>query len=186
MLMEPETTMHTDPFICARCAAVNATCCRTDPAHSDKCFPLSEAEKERLAPHAAAMGVPPAVSEENTQEFLRLMLVLFPDKRKALAKAFPRGGTHWRLPLAEDGTCLFLQEDGCALPRDARPWYCQLFPVWVRQNYFDCFRPESCLLTHEAPRLQDLFAALGMTREQAKSLYLSLSHDWGMENNDED
>ena len=177
--------MNQDPFICVRCAASGPTCCRTDPASSDKCFPLSEAERERLAPHAASMGVPSAETEENTGEFRKLVRILFPDKARALDRAFPQGGTHLRLPLDDDGTCLFLQEDGCSLPRDARPWYCQLFPVWVRRNYFDRFQSESCLLTHEAKRLQDLFTALGITREQAKTLYLSLCHDWGMENDDE-
>ena len=173
--------MRNEPFICARCATVNPTCCRTDIADSDKCFPLSEAEKERLAPYAASLGIPAAESEENTPEFLRLMRFLFPDDRDALIAAFPPEGRHHRLPLAEDGACLFLREDGCALPRDARPWYCQLFPLWVRRKYFDRFQPESCLLTREAPSLRDVFAALGMTREQAGAVYSSLRHDWGME-----
>ncbi|MCC8194077.1 MAG: zinc/iron-chelating domain-containing protein [Deltaproteobacteria bacterium] len=173
--------MAGEPYICARCAAAGPTCCRTDPANSDKCFPLSDAEKDRLAPYAAALHLPAAATEENTPEFLRLVGVLFPDRKDVLARSFPEGGTHWRLPLAGDGTCLFLQEDGCALPRDARPWYCQLFPVWVVRNYFDRFQPETCLLTREAPRLADVFAALGMTREQAKKMYGSLCRDWGME-----
>jgi Fe-S-cluster containining protein len=173
--------MCDEPLICARCASVNPTCCRTDPADGAACFPLSEAERERLAPHAAALNLPDAGTEENTPEFLRLMLVLFPGGRARLAAAFPRGETHHRLPLAGDGACLFLREDGCALPRDARPWYCQLFPLWVRGEYFDRFRPETCLVTHEAPRLRDAFAALGTTPERVKSLYLSLRRDWGME-----
>ena len=173
----------TDPFVCARCAAVHPTCCRTDPAACDKCFPLSEAERERLAPHAAALGIPDAATEVNTPDFLALMRVLFPDRPAALARAFPEGEKHLRLPLDEDGVCLFLQADGCSLPREARPWYCQLFPVWVRRNYFDRFVPESCLLTREAARLADVFAALGMTREEAGETYKALCRDWGMENN---
>ena len=176
--------MDETPFVCARCATVNPTCCRTDPARSDKCFPLSEAEKERLLPHAASLGVPAAMEEENTPEFLKLMRTLFPDKARELARAFPPGGTHLRLPLAGDGSCLFLQEDGCSLPRDARPWYCQLFPVWVLENFFDRFLPEACLLTREARRLQDVFTALGLRRDEAKALYRSLCRDWGMESYD--
>ncbi|MDL2210026.1 zinc/iron-chelating domain-containing protein [Desulfovibrio sp. OttesenSCG-928-O18] len=172
-------------FICVRCAAVNPTCCRMDPAASAKCFPLSSAERDRLLPYAETLGVVPAETEENTPEFLGLMRILFPDRRAALAKAFPEGEPHLRLPLDDAGNCLFLQEDGCFLPRDARPWYCQLFPIWVRKDYFDRFAPESCLLTHEASRLADVFAALGLTRERAKEMYRALCHDWGMENNDD-
>lgn len=172
--------MDESPFICARCAAVNPTCCRTNPENGDKCFPLSEAEKERLVPHAASLGVPVAEVEYNTPEFLALMFELFPDKKKELRAALPQGGTHLRLPLSADGSCLFLQEDGCFLPRDARPWYCQLFPIWVRQRYFDRFQPEGCLLTREAGRLPEVFTALGLSREEAKSIYLSLCRDWGL------
>lgn len=176
--------MTDDSFICARCAAVNPTCCRTDPAASAKCFPLSGAERDRLLPHAGTLGIPAAETEANTPEFLTLMRVLFPDRREALEKAFPAGGAHLRLPLDEEGNCLFLQKYGCFLPRDARPWYCQLFPVWVRKDYFDRFAPETCLLTHEARRLADVFTMLGLTRERAGKMYVALCHDWGMENND--
>ena len=172
--------MDDSPFICARCAAVNPTCCRTAPGNSAQCFPLSEAEKARLAPYAASLGVPEAEVEYNTPEFLKIMGVLFPDKKKEVHAAFPPGEPHWRLPLSADGKCLFLLEDGCSLPREARPWYCQLFPIWVRGKYFDRFQPEGCLLTHEARRLPDVFTALGLGREEAKSMYMSLCRDWGL------
>lgn len=176
--------MSDDAFICARCALVNPTCCRTDPAASARCFPLSGAERDRLLPHAAALGVPASESEDNTPEFLGLMGVLFPGRRATLAKTFPAGGQHLRLPLDKDGNCLFLQEYGCFLPREARPWYCQIFPLWVYGKYFDRFAPEACLLTREAARMDDVFTALGISRENAKTLYLALCRDWGMENDD--
>ncbi|CAK7072956.1 MAG: hypothetical protein DELT_01974 [Desulfovibrio sp.] len=172
-------------FVCIRCAAVNPTCCKTVPANRANCFPLSSAEEARLAPHAAKLGVPSHEVEENTPDFTRLMRALFPDTRKAVFKEFPEGGTHMRLPLRENGECCFLQEDGCVLPRDARPWYCQLFPIWVRNGFFDRFTPEECLLTHEAKKLGDVFTALGMSREHATALYRALCRDWGMEKHDE-
>ena len=181
MSNESEKNPGGDPYICARCAMQGPSCCRTNPAVSNKCFPLSEAEKTRLEPFAATLGVASAGEEENTPEFLQAMRVIFPGRGKILPRVFPPDGTHWRLPLGEDGECLFLREEGCALPRDARPWYCQLFPLWVIGKSFDRFLPEMCLLTHEAPRLQDVFSALHMTKEQARTLYVSLCRDWGME-----
>lgn len=175
--------MHDTPCVCARCAAIGPTCCRTDPTGGARCFPLSEAEKERIAPHAAARNLPSAVPEENSPEFLRCIRTLFPDKPAELARAFPPGKTHWRLPLDAAGDCVFLEAAGCALPRGARPWYCQLFPLWVRENRFDRFVPEACLLTREAPRLRDVFTALGMEKEEAVTIYLSLCQDWGIGNN---
>lgn len=177
--------MADDAFICARCAALHPTCCRTTPEATGACFPLSAAERDRLLPYADALGVPAAGVEENTKEFLTLMRTLFPDKQDRLAALFPRGKTHMRLPLDARGACLFLRADGCVLPRDARPWYCQLFPVWVRSNRFDRFVSDACLVTHEARRLPDVFAALGMSREEAAALYRALCHDWGVENNDD-
>lgn len=187
MMVRKDTglSMIQDPFVCARCADMYPTCCRTAPANRAGCFPLSEAERARLAPYAEALGVPDSETEKNTPEFLNLVRTLFPGIGKMAARAFPPGGTHLRLPLSGDGACLFLQDDGCSLPRDSRPWYCQLFPIWLRGQYFDRFLPEFCLLTREAVRLQDVFTALGLSRERAKTLYLSLRHDWGMENNDE-
>ena len=176
--------MDETPFICHRCSRVHPTCCRTDKASSNKCFPLSEAERDRLVPHAAALNVPAAETEENTKEFHALMQILFPGRTKDILRAFPPGGTHLRLPLAEDGACLFLREDGCFLPRDARPWYCQLFPLWVRDGFFDRFLPEACLFTQEAKRLEDVFRAMHMSREEAGTMYNSLCRDWGMEDND--
>lgn len=170
--------------VCFRCALVNPTCCRTDPTHTHACFPLSVAEIERLAPHALECGVPAFQTEENTQAFLNLMRFLFPDRRAELDKAFPLRGQHYRLPLDADGKCMFLLEDGCSLPRSARPWYCQLFPVWIRKGFFDRFAPEACLVTHEARSLGEVFEAVGLTREKAKEMYLALCRDWGLEKYD--
>ncbi len=138
-----------------------------------------------MLPHAERLGVPASAVEANPPDFLRLMGMLFPDRRRVLARVFPPQGRHLRLPLSEDGRCLFLQDDGCFLPRDARPWYCQLFPLWVRENFFDRFVPESCLLTREARGLRDVFTILGISRGEAKAFYLSLCRDWEMENDDE-
>ncbi len=177
--------MDETPSICFRCSRVYPTCCRIDRAGSNKCFPLSKAEWKRLIPHAAVLGVPAAETEENTKEFHALMHVLFPGRIKDVLRIFPPGETHLRLPLSEDGTCLFLQKDGCSLPREARPWYCQLFPLWVQDGFFDRFLPDACLFKHEAKRQEDVFHAMNMSREEARTMYFSLCRDWGMGDNDE-
>lgn len=177
--------MSETPFVCIRCAAVGPTCCKTLPANRANCFPLSRAEEERLAPHAARMGVPSFATEENTPDFIRHMHALFPDRREILAAVFPLKGTHMRLSLGEKGECLLLREEGCVLPREARPWYCRLFPLWVRNGFFDYFASASCLLAHEARTLGGVFAALGVSREEAAALYRALCRDWGMEKYDE-
>ena len=167
-----------DPVTCVRCAAVGPTCCNTDPARTDLCFPLSGTEAERLRPFAEKLGVPAGVAEGNTRDFIRAMRNLFPDRLEELGLRFPEGGQHLRLALDEHGGCLFLQPEGCALPRSARPWYCQLFPIWIHKGFFDYFTPQACLIAREAGNLRDVFAAAGLDPEEAKAIYISLCRDW--------
>ena len=181
---DTKTGMSDASSICARCAVVYSTCCRTDPTGCDNCFPLSEAEKQRLLPYAERMGIHAAEEEENTERFHDLLRLLFPDRPGILANAYPLGGVHYRLPLSEDGSCLFLGEVGCILPRSARPWYCQLFPIWIREGYFVSLKMETCLITHEIRKINDVFAAIGLSKETAKEYYRALCRDWGMETDD--
>ena len=170
--------MIEEPCVCARCAAVYPTCCRMDPALAHLCFPLSEAEWERLRPFA--QGVAGRVKEENAPAFVKSMRNLFPDRQEALTRLFPPEGGHYRLETAPDGACVFLRSDGCALPRAARPWYCQLFPIWIRKGSFDRFVAKECLIAAEARTMNDVFAAVGLTREEAGKIYLALCRDWGL------
>ncbi len=165
---------------CARCAAVYPTCCRMDVAYAHLCFPLSTAEWERIAAFAAAENVAGRAEEANTSEFIRSMRNLFPDRLDALARAFPAGGAHYRLETTPEGACVFLRSDGCALPREVRPWYCQLFPIWIRKGSFDRFAAAECLIAAEARTMNDVFAAVGLAPEEAKQLYLALCRDWGL------
>ncbi len=166
---------------CARCAAVNPTCCRMDPAAASLCFPLSEPEWERLAPFAAreAGGTAGRMREENTPEFVRAMRNLFPDAQEAVIRMFPLPGAHYRLATTEGGTCAFLRPDGCFLPRAARPWYCRLFPIWIRKGGFDHFAARRCVIAEEARRVEDVLAAAGLTRDDTLALYRALCRDWG-------
>lgn len=171
--------------ICARCAAVYPTCCRTEPDRSNDCFPLSEAERQRLVPYATKLGVPAAAMEENTESFLALLRLLFPNLSTALANAYPLGGAHYRLPLSATGNCLFLLADGCSLPRAARPWYCQLFPIWIREGYLVRLTPKDCLITRELRGIHDVLIEIGLTKETAKEYYRALCRDWGMDTDDQ-
>ena len=169
-----------DAFVCLRCAAVNPTCCRMDPTCAHLCFPLSAPEKDRLSPHARAMGLPAAAVEKTSEEFLQAMRSLIPDRKRRINTLFPIPGEHLRLPTAPDGACLFLSEEGCRLPGSARPWYCQLFPMWIRRERLDMFLPGDCLVAREARSLKNSLELLAMTREEVRNLYAALCRDWGL------
>ena len=162
---------------CARCAAVYPTCCRMDPATAHLCFPLSEAEWQRIVAHTEQTA---RVEESNSPDFIKAMRTLFPDKREALAVLFCPSGVHYRLATTAEGACVFLNADGCALPRKGRPWYCQLFPIWIRKGHFDRFAARQCLVTTEARTMSEAFAAVGLTPDEAKRLYQALCRDWGL------
>ncbi len=172
--------MTEEHSVCARCAGMYPTCCRMDPAVAHLCFPLSEAEWERLAPFAAKAGLCGRAQETNSPEFIKAMRRLFPDRQEALTGVFSAGGVHHRLNTTQEGACVFLRSDGCSLPRTVRPWYCQLFPIWIRKGFFDRFAADECLVTREARTMDDAFAAVGLDPEDAKRLYLALCRDWGL------
>ncbi len=166
---------------CVRCAAKYSTCCRTEPAVAHLCFPLSEAEWQRIAPHAAeACGRPGRTQEENTEAFAQAMKRLFPGYAARVAELFPVPGLRWRLVTTPEGACVFLGPEGCRLPRSVRPWYCLLFPIWVQNGRLDAFDAKECVVCEENRTLPGVLAAVGLTEEEAKALAAALYKDWGL------
>lgn len=151
-----------------------------DPAHKGVCFPLSEPERRRILPFAQEHGLPDHDSVATSPVFLRAMKALFPGKTALLESLFPIPGEHAILPINPDGSCVFLGEEGCGLPREARPWYCRLFPLWVRKGKLDRFIPEECLIATEARTLGSVLECLDMDAGQALELHQALCRDWGI------
>jgi Fe-S-cluster containining protein len=105
---------------------------------------------------------------------------LFTLDRDLVRKLFPPGGGHFRLRLGPDGSCVFLGEDGCRLPRQVRPWYCLLFPAWIQGRTATLFQPETCLIARRAGSPAQGLAILGLTPDEARALYEALRRDWGL------
>ena len=172
--------MHT-LSACARCAAVYPTCCRTEPETAHLCFPLSEAEWQRIVPHETlACGLPGRIREENSDVFVMAMKRLFPGHKERVALLFPVPGGRYRLGTTPDGACVFLGAEGCLLPRTVRPWYCLLFPVWIQNGRFDCFTGEQCVVSQESRGLADVLRAVDLTADEAREMSASLYRDWGV------
>ena len=176
--MQQQTSLSREPGACARCAARFPTCCRIKAESEECCFPLSEPEQAAIRAHVGAGAV--MVRQENTLRFIKGMQDLFPGERALIAASFPSGGTHWRLVLASDGACVFLQPDGCALPRDIRPAYCRIFPFWIRQYEIWHFSSRECQAQREQrarPALQNSF---GLSDADVWDLYATLRQGWGL------
>jgi len=108
------------------------------------------------------------------------MQELFPGERALIAAVFPPGGAHWRLALQADGACVFLRTDGCALPRDARPAYCRIFPFWVRDREIQHFSLRDCQAQREQRGRPALQRCFGLSDADVFELYAVLRRGWGL------
>ena len=116
--------------------------------------------------------------EDNGPEFLQALHRLFPGERARLELTFPSGRRHFRLRLRPDGSCVFQGEAGCRLPREARPWYCRLFPAWVRGRVTTLFQSGTCLIARQAFSPAQGLDLLNTTAGETRRLYDALRKDW--------
>ena len=120
------------------------------------------------------------MSEINVPEFIGSMHELFPGEKKRVNALFPAKGRHFTLRIRSDGSCIFLGQDGCRLPRPARPWYCRIFPAWVVGQSLTLFLLQDCLISHRAKGPAEGVRMLGTTPARVRGLYARLREDWGM------
>ncbi|WP_461210306.1 YkgJ family cysteine cluster protein [Desulfocurvus sp. DL9XJH121] len=168
-----------DPHVCARCAESEGTCCRLEPGLEEMCFPLSEMERDRilreLAGDAGAFA-----RQANTPGFVRNMHSLFPGEEADVDVLFPARGFHIRMATDETGRCRLLGPEGCVLSREARPYYCRLFPFWFQGGALYVFASESCRAQREAGARRRLLSLFDVTEKQLKDLYGRLRLAWGL------
>ena len=118
------------------------------------------------------------LAEENSPAFLQALSLLFPGEKALLGRVFPPGRRHFRLRLRPDGSCVFQGGSGCCLPRGARPWYCLLFPAWIRGGSVALFQSETCLLSRRAASPAQGLELLKTTAGETRRLYAALREDW--------
>jgi Fe-S-cluster containining protein len=128
-----------------------------------------------------AGAMPGRVEDENTPAFIKAMKRLFPGFVHHVEALFPLRGKRWRLATNANGDCVFLGPEGCRLPRDARPWYCKLFPIWLKNGRFDLFTATECVVMEEAHTLAQALQAVQLTAEEARELHVCLYRDWGLD-----
>jgi len=171
--------------VCARCASVSDTCCCLTPGQEEHCFPISAPERQAM--QDAGAGDDALFTQENTPAFVDNLARLFPGEDTTLRALFPLGGQHHRLNLVPaqgtDGpmlACRLLGPQGCTLPRQARPYYCRLFPFWLRGRSVLYFEFNQCQAVRERRGPGQMYLALGMSEKLARELYASLRTAWGL------
>ncbi|WP_245590857.1 YkgJ family cysteine cluster protein [Nitratidesulfovibrio termitidis] len=167
-----------DPSACARCAAQGPTCCSTTPGEEEFCFPLSRSEWERIVEWCDHVGG--FATERNTRPFVDGMKRLFPGEEAAVEALFPLHGEHLRLAVDRQGDCAFLGVEGCRLPREVRPWYCRLFPLWMRGERITLFTPDHCVAVREGRTLANVLAAVHLAEKDVRRLFGRLRLAWGL------
>ncbi|OBQ46631.1 hypothetical protein [Halodesulfovibrio spirochaetisodalis] len=168
-----------DPSVCERCAEKNKTCCHADPQNVEFCFPLADSEWEKIK--VAAPDVDGANVLPNTPEFIKTLKRLFPHDINKIDTQFPANETHRVLQSNEKGYCVYLTEQGCQLPREARPWFCLVYPFWVRGKELTMFTAQGCLVCRETDTVEESLELLGMDESRVREIFSSLRSAWGFD-----
>lgn len=169
-----------DPHVCQRCSFEGPTCCQLDPGSEESCFPLSAVERDKiLAELAGDAGA--FARQANTPGFIENMKTLFPGEEELVEALFHPNKFHLRLAVDGEGRCRLLGPGGCILPREARPYYCRLFPLWPVGRSMRVFAAARCLAQRESRGGQArLMAVLGTSPKNVKELYGRLRLAWGL------
>jgi Fe-S-cluster containining protein len=122
------------------------------------------------------------VDEKNSPGFVKAMCNLFPQDKARIKDLFLPEEMHLRLSLSKDGSCVFLSEHGCALPRQARPHFCRIFPLWSVRGTLQCFQAEDCLAVREhSGNVMALMGAFDSSPAEVADRYKKLREDWGVD-----
>ena len=167
-----------DSDVCRRCSLQGPTCCRIASGQEEFCFPLSLVEKERIQEHVPFVGG--FVLSPNSNAFVGNVSRLFPGEETIVRSLFPEGQEHFRLAVDSMGACRFLGPEGCEIPKEARPYYCRLFPFWMAGCDVTFFDSPTCLARREGRTLSRILAGLDMNRATVKDLYGRLRLVWGL------
>jgi len=165
--------------VCARCARQGGACCRLDPGGGGVCFPVSAMEWDRILDVVG--GTRGAfVQEPNSPPFLDAMRRLFPGEGRVVAALFPAHQFHLRLATTSHGDCVFLGPQGCSLPREARPYYCRLFPLWMQGDRLTLLHTPRCLALREGGVAEEVLGVLHMRERDVRTLHGRLRLAWGL------
>ena len=118
------------------------------------------------------------VDMPNSPAFRDSLDYLFPEDRPRLRELFPKGGRHLRLGTTPAGDCMLLGPNGCRLPRASRPWYCRIFPFWVRWGEVVVIPSPTCLGVRKASNKAATLELYSLTDAEVLGIFASLRRAW--------
>ncbi len=113
----------------------------------------------------------------NSRQFINQMSMLFPDLSDSIPIVFPINKIHFELKTVGDN-CTFKDTDGCVLPVNARPLFCQIYPFWFFDGEPHIFRDSNCLALENSRTIPEVFLSLGTNTEKLKQIYDEICMDW--------
>jgi len=167
-----------DPGACARCAKKFTTCCVITQDIVEFCFPLSLQEQQAI--RAFTGNEEGMTVAANTRAFTKSIQDLFPGEHVRVGALFPSWEFHRHLAVNEQGACVFLSENGCALSRDVRPAYCRIFPFWIRKGELLHFAMPDCQAQRESRTHAGLLDLFDMKETDVHALYRTIRAGWGL------
>lgn len=153
--------------VCAQCAKIYPTCC-TLSQEKGILFVLSPAEIKQIANYVQKKNF--FKTELNSAQLVQSLIAIFPDQKKDIIRIYPPNNYHFTLALKQD-KCYFLGEKGCLLPRQIRPFFCRIYPFWVRERRITLFKDNQCLALNQFKTVRELLKIFNISPEQILKLY---------------
>ncbi len=155
-----------NPPICATCHLRGDGCCRIEPGYESFMFGLLPQEIERISLDTGMTSSQFTVTDTPRSDFVKELATWFPPQAEIL-----REGKRVRL-MTDHGTCVFLTDEGCSLSKDARPFYCRMYPFWFdQQGNIHLTRSNTCLAQQGTASIFGVMSKLGVEREELEALW---------------
>jgi Fe-S-cluster containining protein len=161
---------------CARCAAVQRTCCQRAE------ILVTAGDVARIAQFQAAGRAPanPADFVERRAPADPEYVRPDPDDPNWLRYTVAADGTRRMLRKQANGDCTFLGAQGCVLPENVRPLVCRLYPYSYSERGLDGVDSEYCPTALLAPDGRSMAEVLDIPAATAegwrRQLYEELRH----------
>lgn len=166
---EPKNNQKSAPDqgVCARCHQAGTGCCSLGKGSTNSMFGLTWGEVEAIS---QASGLEPGefcVQDQAPPEFVAQASAIHP----VFSDTMP-GAKRIRLRVSDAGDCHFLGPRGCALPLEARPFYCRLYPFWfTRDGRLMVLASDTCLAQQYALSWREVLSRLKESEARLRMLF---------------
>jgi len=169
-----------NPHICCRCDMSGNSCCKVrNNGENEIQTPLSDKEVRKIMAlqkgkeHRDFFDLMP-----NTDQFIAQIKELFPDRSDSVKENFTKKTHHYELKTVNN-SCIFLNDSGCRLPTEVRPFFCRIYPFWFLNGEPMIFQDSQCLALISHRNIPEVLLCLGTNPDELVDLHQQMCHAWG-------